>query len=153
MVIEQNNEIVLERVFDAPCELVWKAWTTPELVAQWWGPTGFTNTVIKMEVCTGGVWEHIMHGPDGTDYPNSVVFEEVLPLKRLVLVHKEFPALDFKSWRAIVTFENMDGKTKVTLRSVFASQEEKEKQMRVAGAVEGGKQTLSRLAEFLQDYK
>ena len=69
-----NRELVMTRVLDAPRDLVYEAWTNPRHIAQWWGPKGFTNTIHEMEVKVGGVWRFIMHGPDGTDYPNKVVF-------------------------------------------------------------------------------
>ena len=71
-----EREISITRLFDAPRELVFEAWTDPEQVVQWWGPHGFTTTIHEMDVRPGGVWRFIMHGPDGTDYDNRVVFEE-----------------------------------------------------------------------------
>ena len=68
-----------------------KLWTKPEHISKWWGPEGFTNTITKMEVRPGGVWELIMHGPDGTDYPNKSIFREVLPLKKIVYEHVSVP--------------------------------------------------------------
>ena len=73
-----EREILLSRVFDAPRNLVWEAWTDPRQVAQWWGPNGFTTTIEVMDVRPGGHWRHVMHGPDGTDYPNDIVFLEVV---------------------------------------------------------------------------
>jgi len=60
-----DREIRGTRVFDAPRGLVWKVWTEPEHIGQWWGPHGFTTTTHKMEVKTGGVWRFVMHGPTG----------------------------------------------------------------------------------------
>ena len=81
------REIVITRVFDAPCERVWEAWTNPQHVANWWGPNGFTTTIEEMDVHPGGVWKHVMHGPDGTDYPNSSVFKEGVKPERMVFAH------------------------------------------------------------------
>ena len=66
-----GREIVITRVFDAPRDLVWDAWTDPKQVVQWWGPQGFTTTIHEMDVRPGGVWRHTMHGPDGTEYPEQ----------------------------------------------------------------------------------
>ena len=77
------REIVAARVFDAPRELVFDAWTDPEHVAQWWGPNGFTNTIHEMDVRPGGVWRFVMHGPDGVDYNNKIVYIEVVKPERL----------------------------------------------------------------------
>src|SRR5216684_6933391 len=82
-----DREIAITRVFNVPRNLVWSAWTDPKHVAQWWGPTGFTNTIHKMEVKVGGVWDFIMHGPDGTDYPNYIEYREIVPPERIVFLH------------------------------------------------------------------
>jgi uncharacterized protein YndB with AHSA1/START domain len=147
-----EREIVIERVFDAPRELVWAAWTDPKQVVKWWGPKGFTTTIEEMDVRPGGVWEHVMRGPDGTEYPNKSVFSEVVRPERIVFSHgggkKGDKGVHFEStW----TFETVDtSKTRVTIRMVFASAAEREMVAREYGAVEGGKQTLGRLAEHLE---
>ena len=82
-----DREIVISRILDAPRELVWKAMTNPKHVIHWWGPRGFSTTIEKMDVRPGGVWKHVMHGPDGTDYPNKSVFKEVVKPERLVFSH------------------------------------------------------------------
>jgi uncharacterized protein YndB with AHSA1/START domain len=79
--------IVLTRVFDAPRELVWDAWTDPKKIVQWWGPRGFTTTIREMDLRPGGIWRHTMHGPDGTDYPNKSKFIEVVKPERISYSH------------------------------------------------------------------
>ncbi len=79
-----GRELVLTRVFDAPRELVFKAWTDPKHVAQWWGPHGFTNPVCELDVRPGGAIRMHMRGPDGTLYPMTGVYEEIVEPKRLV---------------------------------------------------------------------
>src|SRR5262245_47165811 len=79
-----GKEIVITREFDAPRELVWKAWTEPARIAQWWGPRGFTTTVTAMDLRVGGRWRYVMHGPDGAQYPVCGVFREVVPPERIV---------------------------------------------------------------------
>jgi uncharacterized protein YndB with AHSA1/START domain len=146
-----DREIVITRVFDAPRELVWEAWTKPEHVARWWGPRGFTTTIEEMDVRPGGVWKHVMHGPDGADYPNHSVFTEVVKPERIVFAHggsrKGGPGVQFEStW----TFDALDdGQTRVTIRMVFPSAEDRDRVVREFGAIEGGKQTLARLGEQL----
>jgi uncharacterized protein YndB with AHSA1/START domain len=147
-----DREIVLSRVFDAPRELVWEAWTDPEHVVYWWGPNGFTTTIETMDVRPGGVWKHVMHGPDGTDYPNKSVFTEVVKPERIAYSHgggrKGAPGARFE---ATWTFEALDrGTTRVTIRMVFPTVEGRDRVVREYGAIEGGKQTLERLAEHLQ---
>ncbi|HUP62940.1 MAG TPA: SRPBCC family protein [Thermoanaerobaculia bacterium] len=141
---EIDREIRATRVFDAPRELVWKVWTDPVHIAQWWGPNGFTNTISEMEVKPGGVWRFIMHGPDGTDYPNEITYLEVEKPSRLVYDHGPVPR-----FRVTVTFEEEGGRTRLTMRSLFETAEEREKVVEEYGAIEGLNQTLGRLAEHL----
>ncbi len=145
-----EREIVISRIFDAPRELVWNAWTDPKHVVKWWGPRGFTTTIEEMDVRPGGVWRHTMHGPDGANYPNKSVFTEVVKHERIVFSHsggKEGgPGANFQ---ATWTFEEQGGKTKLTMRMVFGSAQERNQVVKDFGAIEGGKQTLERLAEHL----
>jgi uncharacterized protein YndB with AHSA1/START domain len=144
-------EIVIERTFDAPRELVWEAWTNPEHVAQWWGPDGFSTTIEKMDFRVGGVWKLTMHGPDGVNYPNSSIFHEIVEPERIVFSHgggrENGPGAHFLStW----TFEATGDQTRVTMRLLFDTPEEREMVIREFGAVEGGKQTFERLAGCLR---
>jgi uncharacterized protein YndB with AHSA1/START domain len=66
---------------------MWEVWTSPEHIANWWGPDGFTNTIHKMDFHEGGEWKLTMHGPDGTNYPNRSIFKEIIPLKKIVFQH------------------------------------------------------------------
>jgi len=146
----QDREIVISRVFDVPRELVWKAWTDPAHVIHWWGPNGFTTTIHEMDVRPGGRWRHTMHGPDGTDYPNESVFTEVVKPERIVFSHsggaKGDPAAQFAStW----TFESLGKKTRLTVRMVFPSAAVREMVVSKYRAIEGGHQTLARLADYL----
>jgi uncharacterized protein YndB with AHSA1/START domain len=145
-----DREIVLSRIFEAPRELVWNAWTDPERVVCWWGPKGFTTTIHQMEVRPGGVWKLTMHGPDGTDYPNKSVFTEVVRPERIVYDHgggtKGRSGAQFE---ATWTFEALGEKTRLTIRMVFPSAEARDRVVKEYGAIEGGRQTLERLAEFL----
>ena len=147
-----GREIVIAREFNAPRELVWEAWTNPEHVAHWWGPRGFTTTIEKMDVRPGGVWKHVMHGPDGANYPNHervqgsreagthCLFARRRPRRRSGRAH--FVA----TW----TFDALAAdKTRVTIRMVFASAVDRDFVVKEFGAIEGGKQTLERLAEHL----
>jgi uncharacterized protein YndB with AHSA1/START domain len=143
-----DREIVVSRVFDAPRELVFEAWTDPEQVVQWWGPHGFTTTNHEMDARPGGVWRFVMHGPDGTDYGNRVEFTEVSKPERLVYNHGPDDESEGLSFRVTVTFDEADGKTRLTLRLVFASAAERDQAVEF-GALKGGKQTLERLAEHL----
>ncbi|WP_216843047.1 SRPBCC family protein [Granulicella sp. S190] len=147
-----EREIVLTRVFDAPRAMVWEAWTDPKQVALWWGPKGFTTTIEVMDVRPGGVWKHVMHGPDGTDYPNESVFLEVVPRELLVYTltggRAGGPVVNIVK---TATFEEVAGGTRVTMRHVFASAEARDENVRDYGSIEGGKQTLERLAGYLSE--
>src|SRR5215217_7891459 len=79
-----DREIVITRVFDAPREMVFSAFTDPEHIGAWWGPKGFTITTHAMDVRPGGEWRFIMHGPDGVDYPNKISYLEIARPERLV---------------------------------------------------------------------
>ena len=142
-----EREIVLTRLFDAPRERVFEAWTDREQVAKWWGPNGFTTTIREMDVRPGGVWRFVMHGPDGVDYDNRTTYREVIPPERLVYKYED--EAEAPGFEATVTFEDRNGKTLVTMRSLFPSAEARDYVVREIGAIEGGNQTLARLGEFL----
>ena len=139
-----DREIVTTRVLDAPRERVWKAWTDREQVAQWWGPNGFTSTIHEMDLRPGGVWRFVMHGPDGTDYKNKIIYDEIVKPERLSYLHESGP-----KFHATATFDEQGGKTTVTTRMLFDTVEERDRTVKVFGAVEGAKQTLGRLAEHV----
>jgi uncharacterized protein YndB with AHSA1/START domain len=147
-----DREIVISRVLDAPRERVWEAMADPAQVIHWWGPRGFTTTIEKMDVRPGGVWKHVMHGPDGVDYPNASVFKEVVKPERIVFAHGGAkPGGPGANFVATWSFEALDdgSKTRLTIRMVFPSAQERDTVAKVYGAIEGGKQTLERLSEYL----
>ena len=141
-----DREIVITRVINAPRELVFKAFTDPKHIGEWWGPDGFTNTIHEMDVRPGGVWRYIMHGPDGTDYNNKVIFLEIQKPERLVYTHGDFENPEL--FHVTVTFADQGGKTKLTMRSLFPTRAARDEQLKF-GAVEGGNQTLGRLEKYL----
>ena len=143
-----EREIVITRKFDAPRELIWRAWTEPEHLIQWWGPNGFTNTFHEIDVRPGGVWRFVMHGPDGTDYDNFVRFLEIVRPERIVFDHGT--SADDVMFRSSARFEDAEGGTLVTMRAVFPTAEERDVAIEKYGAIEGGNQTLGRLAEHLK---
>ena len=144
-----DREIVLTRDFDAPRELVFQAYTDPRHLPNWWGPYGFTNTTLSIDVRAGGAWRFIMHGPDGTDYPNRIAYEQVTPPELLVWLHGEDVDDDPGAFHVTVRFDDLGGgRTRVTQRMLFrtAAQREGVEQF---GALELGNQTMARLAEYL----
>ena len=146
----EEQELVLTRVFDAPRELVFKAWTDPKRVAQWWGPQGFTNPVCELDARPGGAIRIHMRGPDGTVYPMTGVYREVIEPERLVFTSA---ALDEKGnpmfeVLTTVTFAEQGGKTKQILRArVIKSTAQAAPYL--AGMEAGWTQSLERLSAFV----
>lgn len=146
---DATRELVFSRAFDAPRDLVFEAWTTPEHVARWWGPRGFTTTITEMVVRPGGTWRLVMHGPDGVDYPNRIVFLEVVRPERLVYEHRPEPGTEPVRFTVTVTFAERGGTTDVTMRMRFPSAAARAHVVRKYRADQGATQTLERLAEHL----
>lgn len=144
-----DRELVFTRVFDAPRELVFEAWTDPKHVAQWWGPNGLTTTIHEMDVRPGGVWRLVMQGPDGKDYNNRIVFLQVVKPERLVYKHDPEKGAEPVNFQVTVTFAEEGGKTRLTMQMLFPSAAAREHVVNKYGAVEGGRQTPGRLAEHL----
>ncbi len=145
-----DREIVISRVLNAPRELVFEAWTNPEHVGVWWGPTGFTTTTASIDVRVGGAWRFVMHGPDGMNFPNRIVFIEIVRPERLVYDHGDDVDDGPPSFRSVVTFEDLGTKTRLTMRSVFATAEQRDFVVREYHAIEGGQQHVGRLEAFLE---
>ncbi|MGC1687732.1 MAG: SRPBCC domain-containing protein [Candidatus Acidiferrales bacterium] len=139
-------EVKFTRVFDAPRGLVFKAWTDPKHVAQWWGPTGFTNPRCELDVRPGGAIRIDMRGPDGTVYPMSGVYQEIVEPERLVFTSI---ALDeagnplFENLNT-VTFAEHAGKTTITLQTRVMKSTDKALQY-LNGMEIGWSMTLDRL--------
>jgi uncharacterized protein YndB with AHSA1/START domain len=139
-----DREIVISRTFAAPRQLVWEAWTDPAQVGIWWGPNGFTTTTHEMDVRPGGMWVYDMHGPDGTTYPNWIRYLEIEAPRRLVYDHggRHHEEVQF---RVTVDFAEQEGRTTVTMRSVFPTREARDTVVQRYGAIEGGEQHLAHL--------
>ena len=146
--VTADRELIVTRVLNAPRELVFKVWTDPKHIAQWWGPNGFTNTIYEMNVSVGGVFRFMMHGPDGKDYPNKIVFSEVIKPERLVYTHGDDIENGPNHFLVTVTFEAQGRKTILTMHTVFKTAAALEA-VKKFGAIEGGKQTLDRLEAYL----
>jgi uncharacterized protein YndB with AHSA1/START domain len=146
-----KRELVITRIFDAPRELVFKAWTDPKHVAQWWGPRGFTNPVCEMDVRPGGAILIHMRGPDGVVFPTKGVFREIVEPERLVFtdsaLEDEEGNPQFETLTT-VTFAEHEGKTKLTLH-VIVVKAEMVAEGAFAGMEEGWNQSLDKLTEYL----
>jgi uncharacterized protein YndB with AHSA1/START domain len=140
-----DREIVVSRVFDAPKETVFAAFTG-DGIEQWWGPNGFTTTTSQRDVRVGGEWIFVMHGPDGTDYDNRIVYTGIHDQERLEYDH--FARYEAEPhFKATVTFNDVSGGTEVALHLLFPTSENRDEAAKYG--IEGGHQTLGRLAEFL----
>jgi uncharacterized protein YndB with AHSA1/START domain len=147
---KKNNEIVITRVFDAPRALVFQAWTDPKHLAQWWGPRGFTNPRCELDVRPGGLIRIDMQAPNGTIYPMSGVYLEIVAPERLTYTSG---ALDEKGAQLFeflhtVTFAERNGKT--TLNMVTRLVKTTAKAAKYIGGFEAGmSQSLEKLAAAL----
>ena len=144
-----DRELVFTRLLNAPRELVFRAWTDPKHLIHWWGPKGFTNTFQEIDVRPGGVWLFIMHGPDGVDYPNRIVYNEIVKPERISYSHDSGNDDDPGQFKTVVTFEKEGNKTRLTMRAIFVSAAERDQVVKEFGAVDGANQTLDRLEEQL----
>ncbi|WP_018342228.1 SRPBCC family protein [Cytophaga aurantiaca] len=149
---EKNNsdtadrELRISRVLNAPIDLVWEVFTTPEHIKNWWGPNGFTNTISTMDVKPEGLWELVMHGPDGTDYKNKSVYKEIEKPTKIVFEHVSGPL-----FTATITFEAQGEKTLLNWHMLFETKEQFEQVVKVFKADEGLKQNIVKLESYLTD--
>jgi uncharacterized protein YndB with AHSA1/START domain len=145
----RKPDLLLSRVFDAPRELVWKAWTDPKHLVHWFGPHGFTNPVCEVDLRPGGVWRHVMRGPDGNDYPMLTIFREIVVPERLVFL-SYVPGRENSLFEIlnIATFTGQGGKTKFTLEAQVLKSTPEAAPM-LAGMEVGWSQSLERLAAIL----
>lgn len=153
-----GDELVITRIFDAPRQLVWKAWTDPEHFMRWWGPKSFTAPFCQMDFRAGGKYLYSMRSPDGQDFWTTGVYKEIIPMERIVFTDSfadadgnVVPATDYGmspdfplETRVTVTLEEYDGKTKMTLRHVGMPLGDTSEQ---AGA--GWNESFDKLAESL----
>lgn len=113
-----NRTLGTIRIFNAPLEVVWKAWSEVEHLNNWWGPTGFTQTTAKHEFKNGGQWSFVMHGPNGVDYPNEMVYGTIEQYKSIQIHHTSMPKFTITT-----TFTPIDSnRTKVVFSSIFDDQ-------------------------------
>ena len=145
----EPNAIITMREFDAPRDLVWRAWSDPKHLAQWWGPNGFTITTSAFDMREGGVWLFVMHGPDGRDYENRITFDVIEKPSRL-LYHHGGGDVEPVQFRTTVTFEDLgSNRTRLTLHAVFPSAAERDRVVKEYGAAKGAEQTLARLSDYV----
>ena len=142
-----EREIEIVRIFDAPPELVYRAWTDPEHMTQWWGPKVFTNHSCELDVRPGGAWQILMRSPQGVDHKCRGIYSEVVPFERLVFTNDAFDDDDKPLLRGITTvvFAAHEGRTKLTLRSRAVGLVDFAPQM-LRGMEQGWSQSLDKLS-------
>jgi len=144
-----DREVIISRVFEAPREVVWEAWTNPKHIVHWWGPDGFTTTIERMDLRVGGEWRYMMVAPDGTRYPNHMVYKEVTRPSKLVSDHGDGERVWFEF---TVTLQEVDDGTMVTIRHLFPSKASRDEVVEKYGAIEGGKQHLAKLEAYIKEH-
>lgn len=145
-----DREIVISRVIDAPRELVFEAFTEVRHLSRWWGPEGFTTTTRAFEFRVGGVWDFVMHGPDGTDYQEWISWTEIVPPERIALLHGERRG-DPNAFASVLTFAADGAATRVEMRTVFPTKEMRDELVEKYHVIEGGQQTLGKLAAYVTE--
>ncbi|RAV29133.1 SRPBCC domain-containing protein [Sinomicrobium soli] len=143
-----NRELKMTRTLKASIDLVWKVWTEPEYIVQWWGPKNHSTTIHSMDFREGGVWKLTLHNhSNGKDYPNRSVFKEIIPLKKIVFEHYN------PHFIATILFEAKENETEITWSSLFDTEEMLETVINVFNAKEGQKQNFERLEKYLEQLK
>ncbi|MGE8151307.1 SRPBCC family protein [Pseudomonas vancouverensis] len=145
-------ELSISRLIDAPRQKVFRAWTEPGLLAQWWGPHGMTTPVCDMDLWVGGQFRTLMRAPDGAEYPTMGVFLEIVAPERLVFTDAFVPG-----WipsgkpfmTAEVTFEEQNGKTLYTARAMHWSEEDRQAH-EAMGFHDGWGQSLDRMVTLIE---
>jgi uncharacterized protein YndB with AHSA1/START domain len=145
-----ERELTITRVFDAPRALVFKVWTDPKHLAQWWGPQGFTNPVCKFDARVGGELRIHMRGPDGAVYPMKGVIREFAPPERLVFTSIAIDAAGNHLLEGVTTvlFDEQNGKTKLTVHAEAVAVGELAKAY-LQGMEMGWTQSIDKLEAYL----
>jgi uncharacterized protein YndB with AHSA1/START domain len=155
MMEPMGRELVISRIFNAPRDLVWNAWTDPDHVARWWGPKGFTTRVPELDLRPGGRWRYIMVGPDRTEYPVKGTFREVTPFERTVTTEefdegfRHATKSDLPRGMVVTSvFQDLNGRTGLTLWIMHATAEDRRKHEDM-GVVAGWNSSFDCLDEHL----
>ena len=145
-----DREISISRMISAPPELVFEAFTEVRHLSRWWGPEGFSTTTRAFELRVGGEWIFTMHGPDGTDYSEWIIWTEVVPPERIAMLHGAFRD-DPNAFESVITLAPDGPATRVEMHAVFPSKELRDEAVHNYHAIEGGRQTLSQLAAYVTE--
>jgi uncharacterized protein YndB with AHSA1/START domain len=143
-----KQEVIVTRIFDAPRDLVFKTYLDPDLISEWWGPRSLTTKVEKMEARPGGSWRLVQRDPQGNEYAFHGVYHDVTPSERVIQTF-EFEGMPGHVSLETCIFEESQGRTIMTERSVFQSVEDRDGMLE-SGMREGMAESMDRLAELLQ---
>ena len=148
--IIQDNKVIYKRYFDAPLDLVFEAWSKHEHLAHWWGPDGFTLTTKSMNFTNHGIWDFVMHGPDGHDYKNKIQFTDIKKPEHIFYRHLgDGEGETDVNFESRIFFEKAGDGTNLTMEQIFPTKEELERVNKKYGAIEGGRQHLGNLNKYL----
>ncbi len=142
-----DREIEMTRLFDAPRELVFEAFTNPEHVPHWFGPRGWSVPVCEIDLRPGGSWRYVLRGPNDEEMGMSGVYQEITPPERVVTTESfdDYPGESLNT----LTLTEEDGKTRYTVTVLYPDQETRNAVL-ATGMSEGAAETLERLAEHLE---
>jgi uncharacterized protein YndB with AHSA1/START domain len=156
-----KNELAIERIFDAPRELVWKAWTEPEMFKKWWGPKNFTCPFVKIDFREGGTCLSCMRSPEGKDFWSTSTYKEIIPLQKIVATDSfadehgnvvpstHYGMKGFQLEMEItLLLEDVEGKTRMTLRHAGLPEGEMKDQ-----TAAGWNESFAKLTEILEQLK
>jgi uncharacterized protein YndB with AHSA1/START domain len=148
--LPMERELTIVRIFDAPRALVFRAWTDPKMMAKWWAPKHFTNPVCEVDMRIGGALRIVMRGPDGSEHPMKGVFTEVVKNERIVFTNIAVDAAGnhLLEGKTVVTFEDIGGKTKMTLHTRAAGKVPQAAFM-LGGMEQGWTESIDKLEELL----
>jgi uncharacterized protein YndB with AHSA1/START domain len=146
-----KQEIVITRVFDAPRELVFRAFTDPKLFAQWWGPREYSNRIDKFDARPGGEWRVVQRDASGNEFAFHGVHHDVVGPERTVATF-EFEGVPGHVLLQTSTFEPLGDRTRLVQQAVFQSVADRDG-MVASGMKRGSDDSMERLAEVLDEMK
>lgn len=163
------QELIISRVFNAPRELVWRAWTEPEIIKKWWGPEGFSAPTIEVDLRVGGKYVFAMQGPEGSEWDKVMhsagIYKEIIPMEKIVVTDyfsdeegNKMNPTDFgqdpnfpNEMSATILFEDVEeGKTKLTIIYPKAENEAQWEAMLKSGMKEGWESSLNKFEDALK---
>jgi len=147
LTMPSERELVITRVFDAPPKLVWEAMTNPEHVRKWYGLRSLTMSVCEIDLRPGGAWRYAQRAPDGQEFAFSGEYREIVPPERIVMT-EGWEAMPGHEYLVTVTFEEQDGKTKMTSHLVYQNGADRDGHLQ-SGMESGMQETFDRLDEHL----